>query len=201
MRESQKETIERLRQELEDAYKRISELTEAANNAYHETNEYKATQQELKNLRTIVNRDIMHIESQVKTDERMRAYIEKVLADNRALCKRHGVKYWEGIAQQDRYAYRDIREMEQEITDLKALVKAKDIVIDHYKNLLSGKETERPEKRKRGRPKTDDEQVKRIRKLRRDGWTLRQIQEAEGISLGMVSKICREVKQKKEKNE
>ncbi len=194
MRESQKETIERLSKELEDTRERISGLMSAVDEAYHETNEYKAMQQELKNLRTIVNSEVMSIERQVKMDERRQAYVEKILADNKALCKKHGVEYWEGIAQQDRYAFRDIREMEQEITDLKALVKAKDIVIEHFKKILSGKDAEPPQMRKPGRPTIDEEQKKRIRKLRRDGWTLRQIQEAEGISLGIISKICKGMK-------
>ena len=83
------------------------------------------------------------------------------------------------------------RKVRKEIEDLKAALEAKDIVIEHLKQIIAGEEPSLAP-HKNGRPKKiDDATQKRVRKLRREGWTMQQIADAEGISKGSVAGILK----------
>lgn len=75
---------------------------------------------------------------------------------------------------------------------------AKDIIIEHLKDLLGGRDPLAPKEKVMGRKPVPDEQKKRIRSYRRKGWTLKEISELEGVSIGAVSGIRKDIKGKKQ---
>ncbi len=186
--------IARITKERDEAYKRIEELEISANKDFRDSREYRRMQEEIHNLQLGEKIKIQHVETEIKSDMRLMRQIKQIRDDNVRLCKEHGTEYWEGIAQRDRYANWDIREMEKENEDLKAKVKAQEVVLEYYKTLLAGKDPDVPEHASKGRPPIGDDQKKRIRECRRNGWTIKEIAEHEGCSVGVVSKICKGIK-------
>ncbi len=187
----QSDKIVQLTKERDEAYQRIEKLEMSANKDFQDSREYRRMQEEIHNLQLGERIKIQHVESEIKSDMRLMRQIKQIRDDNVRLCKEHGTEYWEGIAQQDRYANRDIWEMEKENEDLKAKVKAQEVVLEYYKALLAGKDPDVPEHAPKGRPPISEDQKKRIRQCRRDGWTIKEIAEHEGCSIGVVSKICK----------
>ena len=62
----------------------------------------------------------------------------------------------------------------------------------HFKDLLAGKDPIAPKETVMGRKPIPDDQKKRIRAYRRKGWTVKEISEMEGVSIGSVSSICKD---------
>lgn len=182
-----KEKIANLEKLLHEAYDRIQILETAANRGFRDSHEYSRMKDQIHNLELMNQLQIQAIETDYRSNINLAKQTLQIRNDNVELCKEHGVEYWEGIALHDRYT---TRELERENSKLKAKVQTLKTVNDHYKRILSGNAPEHPERVKTGRPPIHEEQKKRIRKLRKDGWTIREIADAEGLSTGSVSKIC-----------
>ena len=190
----QSEKLDRISKERDEAYERITELEASADKDFRDSREYKQMQEHIRNLELSEKLQIQHAENSIRSDEKLMRQIKQIRDDNVELCREHGAEYWEGITQQERYAHKDIRELEKQIRNLESKVKAQELVIDHYKTILSGKEPELPERRSKGRPGIDEEQKKRIQKCRKNGWTIKEIADTEGCSIGVVSKICKGIR-------
>lgn len=190
-KQKQNEKIERLIKERDEAYQRITELETSANHEFCDSREYQRMQEEIHNLQLMEKISQQHIETEVKGDMRLLQQIKRIRDDNAAICKEHGVEYWEGIAQKDRFAYKDLHQLEKEIVDLKAKIKAQELVLQHYKTILSGRDPDIPVHGTKGRPPISEDQKKRIQECRRNGWTIKEISEREGCSIGVVSKVCK----------
>ena len=191
---TKQEQIESLKQELSEAYDKIRALQKDADEGFTSSSEYKRMQQEIKGLTLMQTLSEQHIETEIRTDKRLLEEVMKIREDNVALCREHGAEYWEGITQTDRWATQDIRNLEKKITDLEAKLAAKDVVITHLKALLEGEDPLAPKETVMGRKPVPEEQKRRIRSYRRKGYTLKEISEMEGVSLGAVSGICRGIK-------
>ena len=94
----------------------------------------------------------------------------------------------------------DYKQLEKEILELKAKVKAKDLIIGHLKDVLSGIDPAAPKEKILGRKPVPEDQKKRIRKYRKDGYTIKEIADMEGVSLGAVSNICKGIKKRKKED-
>lgn len=138
------------------------------------------------------------------SEAEIKAAAELMYKDNQALL--NGT-YYPGItltADQIVEARESIR-MASENRKLKAKLEEKEKAILYYRRLVSDQNYKDPEEitasiisaatgeRKRtGRPRTIDDKTKaRIRKLRRDGLTIREIASREGVSIGAVMGICK----------
>ena len=195
---TKQQRIEQLEEQLDEAYEIIRQMKKDADEGFKASPEYKRMEQEIKNLTLSQSLAEHHIESEIRSDRRLMQEIKKIREDNIALCAEHGIEYWEGLTQVDRWDTRDVRDLEKKITDLEAKIAAKDIIIEHLKDLLGGRDPLAPKETVMGRKPVPDEQKKRIRSYRRKGWTLREIAEMEGVSIGAVSGICKGIKCKKQ---
>lgn len=194
---TKQQRIESLEKDLEWAYDQIKDLKAKANDGFKASTEYNRMQQELHSLHLMQDLSEQHIETEIKQDKRLLDSVLKIRNDNVQLCAEHGAEYWEGMTSINKYDYKDVRDLEKKVTDLEAKVKAKDIVIDHLKSILYGTAPEEPIKRAVGRKPVPEEQQKSVRSYRKQGWTLKDIAEMEGLSLGKVSGICKGIKIKK----
>lgn len=192
---TKQQRIEQLEEQLEEAYEVIRQLKQDADEGFKASPEYNRMEQEIKSLSLSQSLAEHHIESEIRSDRHLMQEIKKIREDNIALCAEHGVDYWEGLTQIDRWSERDF---EKKIANLEVRIAAKDIVIEHLKNLLGGRDPLAPKEKVMGRKPVPDEQKKRIRSYRRKGWTLKEIAEMEGVSIGAVSGICKGVKGKKQ---
>lgn len=192
---TKQQRIEQLEKRLEEAYEIIRQLKQDADEGFKASPEYNRMEQEIKSLSLSQSLAEQEIERKIRSDKRLFEKIKKIREDNIALCAEHGIDYWEGLTQIDRWAERNF---EKKITDLEAKVAAKDIIIEHLKDLLGGRDPLAPKETVMGRKPVPDEQKKRIRSYRRKGWTLREIAEMEGVSIGAVSGICKGIKGKKQ---
>ena len=175
--------------------KKLDEMRSAKNDDFSQSPLYREMKHEL--LLADKLKDIEHrLRRQALTDERTLEQIKKIREDNVELCREHGIDYWEGIASRDKYDDPDRIRAEREILELKAALAAKDQVIEHLKVIISGEEPTPAPANPIGHPtRIDDETRKRVRKLRRQGWTMQQIADAEGISKGSVANIIKELPQ------
>ncbi|MCR5728032.1 MAG: hypothetical protein K6G24_11265 [Lachnospiraceae bacterium] len=187
-----KDRIDSLKQELSEAYEQINNLKKKANDDFSASSEYTRMQQEIKGLKLMQSIEEKHLESKIKHDKDLLQQIMKIRKDNVALCREHGIEYWEGLTQTDRYS--DIHELENKVANLEAKIVAKNIVIEHLKDLLSGRDPLAPKETVMGRKPIPDEQKERIKSYRRQGYTLKEISTMEGVSLGAVSGICKDIK-------
>lgn len=188
---TKQEQIEQLEEQLKEAYEIIRELKKDADEGFKASPEYKRMQEEIKSLTLSQTLAEQEIESKIRSDKRLFEQIQKIREDNITLCAEHGVDYWEGLTRIDRWAERDF---EKKIADLEAKIAAKDIIIEHLKDLLGGRDPLAPKETVMGRKPVPDEQKKRIRSYRQKGWTLKEISEMEGVSIGAVSGICKGIK-------
>lgn len=130
-------------------------------------------------------------------DEAALSEYKKIIADNRELCKEHGVEYWVGIAGKSKWDELEAQKAEREIRELKAALEAKDAVIAHLKTVAAGGDPSPAATSHVGRPaKIDEATKKRILKLRREGWSMKQIADSEGVSKGSVARIVAEAAKK-----
>ena len=192
---TKQQQIGKLEKELQEAYKTIEELNKAVDEGFHASNEYKRMQEEIKTLRLTEKLAKQHRELEIRSDKRLKEEIRQLRDDNMELCAEHGKEYWEGMT--DRWDVKEMRELESKIVDLEAKVAAKDVIIEHYKDLLGGRDPLAPKEKVMGRRPIPEEQKKRIRKYRRDGYTLKEISGMEGVSIGAVSNLCKGLFKKK----
>ena len=190
---TKQQRIEQLEEQLEEAYEIIRQMKRDTDKGFKASPEYKRMEQEIRGLTLSQSLAEHHIESEIRSDRRLMQEIKKIREDNIALCAEHGVDYWEGLTQIDRWTERDF---EKKIANLEAKVAAKDIIIEHLKDLLGGRDPLAPKETVMGRRPVPDDQKKRIRSYRQKGWTLREIAEMEGVSIGTVSGICNGIKGK-----
>ena len=148
--------------------------------------------EEIKKLKLTERLANQHIETEIKYDRRLKEQIRKLREDNMELCAEHDREYWEGLT--DRWEVKEMRDLEEKITDLEAKIAAKDVIIEHYKDLLEGRDPLKPKERVMGRRPIPEEQKKRIRKYRREGFTLKEIADIEGVAIGSVSNLCKGIK-------
>lgn len=182
-----------LREELSEAYALINQLRQQSNTAYESSSEYKRMQQEIHALKLSERLAEQHIEIGIRQDRRLLEEIRKIREDNIELCADHGAEYWEGITRIYKRDYKDVLDLEKEIVDLKSKIAAKDVIIEHFKDLLAGRDPIAPKETVMGRKPIPDDQKKRIRSYRRKGWTIKEIAEMEGVSIGSVSGICKDI--------
>lgn len=195
---TKQQRIEQLEEQLEEAYEIIRQMKKDAEEGFKASPEYNRMEQEIKSLSLSQSLAEHHIESEIRSDRRLLELVQKIREDNIALCAEHGIEYWEGLTQVDRWDTRDVRDLEKKITDLEAKVAAKDIIIEHLKDLLGGRDPLAPKEKVMGRKPVPDDQKKRIRSYRQKGWTLKEISELEGVSIGAVSGICKDIRGKKQ---
>ena len=191
---TKQQRIEKLEEQLKEAYEIIRQMKKDADEGFRASPEYNRMEQEIKSLSLSQSLAERHIESEIRSDRRLMREIKKIREDNIALCAEHSVDYWEGLTQIGRWTERDF---EKKIANLEAKVAAKDIIIEHLKDLLGGRDPLTPKETVMGRRPVPDDQKKRIRSYRQKGWTLREIAEMEGVSIGAVSGICNGIKGKK----
>ena len=188
---TKQEQIEQLEEQLKEAYEIIRQMKKDADEGFKASPEYNRMEQEIKSLTLSQTLAEQAIERKIRSDKNLFEQIKKIREDNINLCAEHGVDYWEGLTQIDRWADKDF---EKKIADLEAKVAAKDIIIEHLKDLLGGRDPLAPKEKVMGRKPVPDDQKKRIRAYRQKGWTLKEISEMEGVSLGAVSGICKGMK-------
>ena len=116
--------------------------------------------------------------------------------------------YYVGITQdkETREANREYNKVAAENRKLQGELEAKEQVIQYYRKLAADQTGEalgevikeaQDARKKAGRPREiDDGTVERIRKLKREGMTVREIHAREGVSLGKITEICRKKKGK-----
>lgn len=175
--------------------KKVRDMIEARDDDFSHSTIYMEMKRKL-----LLADTLKDCENRIKRQEinyaRLYEEMKTLREDNEALCGEHGIDYWKGIASRKAWDDQAALEAEREIMELKAQVAAKDAVIEHLKVVAAGGEPS-PAMHKNGRPKKIDEATqKRVRKLRREGWTLQQIAEAEGISKGSVAMITKGTKNK-----
>ena len=195
---TKQQQIEQLEKQLKEAYEMVRQVKKDADEGFKASPEYKRMEQEIKSLTLTQSLAEQHIETEIRSDRRLLEQVQKIREDNIALCAKHDIEYWDGLTQVDRWATRDIRDLEKKVTDLEAKVAAKDIIIEHLKDLLGGRDPLAPKETVMGRKPIPDDQKKRIRSYRSKGWTLKEISDMEGVSIGAVSGICKGIKPKKE---
>ena len=196
---TKQQRIDILEKSLEEARKDYHELQKKADEGFEASPEYIRMKQDIRMYELMEGLAERKIESDIRGDWKLIEQMRKIREDNANLCKEHGVEYWEGLTD-SRYKYRDVRDYEKRVEALEAKVAAKDVIIEHLKDLLAGRDPDTPRVTVMGRRPVPEDQKKRIRSYRRKGFTLKEISEMEGVSLGAVSGICKGIKPKK-KNE
>ena len=112
--------------------------------------------------------------------------------------------YHPGITQEKEaiQANREYNIVVAENKKLQGMLDAKEDVIQYYRRIMASEDavlkdviTEAKNTRKRtGRPRVINDKMKtRIRKLRREGLTIREIASKEGVSIGTVTEICKNI--------
>ncbi len=192
---TKQEQINDLYDKLHAAYDEINALKQAKSKDFETSPLYQQMHRELL-LATTIKEHEDRFRREIRTDLRLQQEILTLRRDNKELCKAHDEDYWEGISY--RPSDRDYERQERELTDLRAALAAKDAVIERLKAIIAGEEPKPPKSNPVGHPrKIDDAAIKRIRKYRKDGWTMQQIADAEGISKGSVCAICKDTNNKK----
>ena len=189
---TKQQQIEKLEQELNAAYDTIEQLRKDADKGFLSSPEYHRMKQDLHFYELSYDMANKRIETEVKSDRRLLDQIKKIRDDNVSLCAEHGIEYWEGIADTDRR--KDIQDLEKKILDLEAKAAAKDIIIEHLKDLLAGRDPDEPKETVMGRRPIPEDVRKRIRSYRKRGFTIKEISEMEGVSIGAVSGICKGIR-------
>lgn len=171
--------------------KKVRDMIKARDDDFSHSTVYAEMKRELLLADTLKDREGA-LRRQTLMDQKAFDEYRRVLADNRELCKEHGAEYWIGIANRDKWDELDAQRAQREIAELRAALEAKDIVIDHLKQVIAGEDPSPAPARPVGSPKKiDAETEKRVRSYRRKGWTMQQIADAEGISKGSVAGILK----------
>ncbi len=189
-----RERIEYLEERLKSLREQLQKLKSGADKSFADSPEYKRMQLEIAGLKRTSRLAESRIQSELMTDLTLQEEVQKLRDDNIALCAEHGTEYWEGMSDARCFNDNVVAPLEKKILELKAECKAKDVVIAHLKDLLEGRDPLAPKKAVMGRPPIPEEQKERIREYRRSGWTIKAISMTEGVSLGAVSNICKNIK-------
>ncbi len=170
---------------------RIEELEKELSEAFNEISRLK---NEIKGYKRMESLAEHRIETEYRDNLQLKESIRKIRDDNIALCAEHGADYWEGITDVAQWGDKDT---DKQLIVLKAKLKAKELIIEHLKDVLCGRNPNAPKKKTPGRKPISETQKKRIRKYRKDGYTLKEIISMEGVSLGSASNICKGLKKQK----
>lgn len=199
---TKQEQIDDLLKKLQEAYEIIADLKKAKDADFEKSPLYQRMRRDLILTEKLKDYEDM-FRRQNRTDMELAAQNKQLLDDNRLLCQEHDFEYWVGLSNPRLGDYFALRKLENENIELRAKMAAKDEIIEHLKSILAGEDISTPAHRTpTGRPKIDDATKKRIRKLYREGWTMKEISEAEGVSKGFVCQTCKGIeRKKKEKGE
>ena len=196
-RTSKQQQIDALMKELDEAYRRISKMQKEADESFQNSPLFREMSERIHFYELVEKTSLFSLESSIRKQLRSEEECRMLYEDNVALCSAHDSEYWLGMTEISRWDKSNIRSLEKEIETLQAKVQARDTVIEHLKDVIAGKEIGEPTAKKTGRKPVPKETVVRIRKYRRDGYSVREIAEMEGVSIGFVSQSCRNVKRKK----
>ena len=190
---TKQQEIDRLTQQVEKLYEVISELRKQADEGFEASPEYQRMKRELL-LADKVGDYEERFRREKKAELQLQRELMRLREDNRRMCEENGIEeYRSGMMHDSREDF-EFSRLESEILDLKARLLAKDEVISHLKTVLAGEDPEAPRPAIMGKPRIPEETRKRVRKLKRQGWTMSQIADAEGISKSTVHSICHETK-------
>ena len=137
--------------------------------------------------------------------------ISKILEDNQRLCAEQSVSYKVGLTESwekelpahERRVLLENKRLKRENTGLEGEIRERDDYIAYLKDILRDRLYDKAEgyipssetrekSKKRGRPTiTDDTTKRRIRKMKRDGFSVRRIAEMEKVSPATVQKIVK----------
>lgn len=141
---------------------------------------------------------------------RLKKALAKAIEDNKRLCEAHDIEYKIGMTKRwedalkpwERRIKTENEQLKREISGLEGELAERDKYIAYLRSVLhdqiyegaegySPVSLEKEEKsRRRGRPSvTDDATRKRMRKMRKDGYTVRRIAEIERVSPATVQKV------------
>lgn len=197
-KQTQKELYENQIKILEET---IHDLQKKADEGFTASPLFNEMSRRLKYYEIFEKTEWTHLENEIRSEKADKETMKRLFDDNVALCRKHNAEYWIGLTEIDRYDKQRIHSLENDVRKLSAQVEAKDIIIKHLKDVIAGIDTPKPEKRGVGKPGISEDVKKRIRKMRRDGYALKDIADLEGISIGSVSAICKGIKKpKKETN-
>ena len=179
---------------------KVNAMIKAKDDDFSHSTVYMEMKRELLLADTLKDREGA-LKRQIFANAKMLDEMKKLRDDNRDLCREHDVDYWPGITSFNGWDMRDAQRAEQRIMELEAALAAKDKIIEHLKTIIAGEDPTPTPANPVGSPKKIDEETKkRARRLRREGWTLQQIAESEGISKGSVCAICKGIKKKTAEN-
>lgn len=188
---TKQQQIDDLNERLKESYEAYQKLSQKKDDDFTDSTIYKEMQRELLLAQTLSEFE-GKIRRQIQTDMTLYEENKRLRKDNEELCKSHDAKYWEGFSNYNGWDFLDRKKADREILKLKAALAAKDAVIEHLKYIIAGEEPSPAPANPVGHPRTIDEETKaRVRKYRRQGWTMQQIANAEGISKGSVSAIVK----------
>lgn len=191
--------IKDLQLENDNLRQRNKALLDSKENEFEKTPLFIHTMEMEKYYRSVADMYILADQTKKEKQNKITRLYQKLLADNQALCQKHDVEYWIGIS----HIWEDgkVRDLERLVDSLQAQIAAQKTVIAHLRQYI-GMPLEQQEvqaassmpaatKSKGGRPGIDIQTKKRVRKMYPD-FTIRQIAQAEGLSIGAVSKILHE---------
>ncbi len=183
-----------LEQEVSDLRSKNISLANAVHTAFRKTPEYTKMKEQIERLENLAQLGEHKLELRLKANARNDLKVDTLIEDNEALCEEHDVKYWEGITKYHSWNAVKLQRMETEVEELKATIKARDITIQYLKDMLNGVDPKKPKETVMGRRPIDSATKHRVLSLRFKGYTLKQICEKEGISIGAASNLCKGVK-------
>lgn len=191
--------IKDLQQENDNLRQRNKALLDSKEDEFQKTPLYIHTMEMEKYYRSVADMYILADQTKKEKQNKTARLYQKILEDNQALCQKHDTEYWIGIS----HIWEDgeVRDLERLVDSLQAQIEAQKTVISHLRKYI-GTPLEQQEvqaassmpvtpRSKGGRPGIDIQTKKRVRKMYPD-FTIRQIAQAEGLSIGVVSKILHE---------
>jgi DNA-binding NarL/FixJ family response regulator len=207
---TKQETIERLKRENEQLLEQIKKLSETADSQFTASHTYAAMKKEndfLRNMAHASESTAAYWQGQIAQS---RAENAQLRIDNTELLKRidSDAQYKVGLPGNS-----EIENLEKEILSLQTRIAERDATIAFLRKVMSDYIYEESEEKpnvddpsenitpsKRGRPSKITEVEKReIRNYRRQGYSVREISDISGFSVGTVQKIVQHVKVDPEK--
>ena len=196
---SKQQIIDSLQKDLDQAYSRISQMQKDADDNFKNSPLYREMSERIRFYELVEQTKMFELENSIKRESRSIEESRMLFEDNAALCNAHDIDYWIGISDINRWNKNNIRSLEKEIETLKAKVEARDIVIEHLKDVIAGKDIDAPVEKVMGRKPVPKETIQRIKKYRREGYAVREIARLEGVSIGFVSQVCKGIKKREKK--
>ena len=178
--------------------KRIEELEKRSDETFHSSPEYQGIKKELELLKK--EAELLRYTEKIEISRRknIEKTVEQLFRDNQQMVDNG--KYWVGITRTD--TEYENQKLARQISKLEAENSQKDEIISFLRDYIrteiykdasdpgidSIRESLKPQKTGRKRI-VDDEMRKRIRRYKKDGYTVRTIAKIEGISVGTAQKV------------